>query len=1064
MAISPFSAHAQKEVNIPKYTEYSRVMEKLSRGLIAVKTTSAPNNGIGEGVYLSWRLLGDESLTNQAFDIYRNGVKIYTTAPHGATNYTDATGSENDTYKVVKKGESPEGEKETKVWREWAKYARGSLVNKGTSRPNAFSYVDVPVVRPENTTNYGGGVSKYYGGDAGANDASVGDLDGDGDYEIVLKWDPSDSKDSASGGYTGNVYIDAYELDENNGGYLWRIDMGKNIRAGAHYTQFMVYDFDCDGKSEIAMKTAPGTIDGTGHYVTEVGDTEEIRNADNTAVYLSGKGIPNGGGEYVTIFDGETGKALYTTEGITRDAVSTWGDSKQNRSERYLAAVAYIDGKTPHYIECRGYYKAAVIRAYKWDGEILEMVFEHKAEENNASTMYGQGNHNLAVADVDNDGCDEIVYGSATLDHDGKTVLGNTRHGHGDAMHVSDFNNDGIQEVFSVKESSVANAENLRVAQTGEILYKIAAESGTDNGRGVMANIDDEYAKNHSDALSLGWSAAFSETHDLKGNTVNTKPGTNSRMMTNFLVYWDGDLSRELLDDNQLAKYDAENGWTVRFYNDGNGYLPATSNNSSKQTPSLVADIWGDWREEIVMPVGKGEGETPYLRVMTSVLPTDYRLTTLMHDCQYRMGVAWQNVAYNQPPHTSYYVGSDAIATDEYGNEMNYLAPKTPFTKISYPKTVQVTGIGLSEKSLSLKEGSEFEIKAEIYPSDATKKSVLWESDDETVATVEKGKITAVGKGSCTVKATARDGNFTDYCRVTVVGIQEIDALTDEKFVSEENSFVSGDDYAYMKLENSYGASFTRKFTPFGKNKATISFKYNTGGQKLDGTNWNWDGHEYGFGLEFLDTDGNNIINIAQWYNSSAGATSAKITPNEDFKEIKNWWSASGEGEEPMNRSSTTWYVTVEFDYDKKMCTATIAGSDKNRVYTKAFPIEKSFETFKCWVSRTGSGGVSVSPSLSDLTYTVEVEEGDCVVFVSEAEKNKITVTGFDKLERDGVLIAVAYSEDGEAVFAETKEAAFDERVRNKTFEFERNFEGYRIGLFYFEAFETMVPLGMCDK
>lgn len=1060
MTLSPYSIHATKQAKTPEYQEYSRQAEKLSRGLIAVRTTAAPSNKIEAGVYLSWRLLGDESLTNQAFDIYRNNVKIYTTGSHDATNYTDKYGSENDTYKVVKKGESPDGEEETKVWTEWAKYARGSLVNKGTSRPNAFSYVDIPLSRPENTVNYGGKTSTYYGGDAGANDASVGDLDGDGDYEIVLKWDPSDSKDSASSGYTGNVYIDAYEIDENNGGYMWRIDMGKNIRAGAHYTQFIVYDFDGDGKSEIAMKTAPGTIDGTGAYVTEAGDCEEIRNADNTAVYLSGKGIPNGGDEYVTIFDGESGKALYTTEGITRDSVATWGDNKQNRSERYLAAVAYLDGKTPYYIECRGYYKAAVIRAYKWDGAKLEMVWEHKAEENNASTMYGQGNHNLAIADVDNDGFDEIVYGSATLDHDGKTVIGNTRHGHGDAMHVSDFNNDGIQEVFSVKESNNANAENLSVAATGEILYAVAADSGTDNGRGVMANIDNEYAKNHPDALSLGWSAAFGETHDLKGNSVAAKPSTNSRMMTNFLVYWDGDLSREMLDDNQLAKYDAENGWTIRFYNDGNGYLPAVSNNNSKQTPSLVCDLWGDWREEIIMPIGKGEGEEPYLRIMTSVLPTDYRITTLMHDCQYRMGVAWQNVAYNQPPHTSYYIGSASLATDEDGNCTNYLAPQYAFTKVFYPETVAVVGMKLSDKSIEVKVGSTCEIKAVIYPENATKKGVLWESDNESVAVVSNGKVKATGKGTCTIKATSRDGNFTDYCRVTTVGVQEADALGEEKFVSTEESFSGGVNYAYMNLENSLGASFTRKFTPFSKNKATISFKYNTGGKKINGSDWNWDSHEYGFGLEFLDTDGNNILNIAQWYNSSAGATSAKVFPDDDFAEIKSSWSASGEGEEPMNRSSTTWYVSVEFDYDKKICTASVAGSDKKRVYTKSFPIEKSFETFKCWVSRTGSGNVTVSPSLSDLTYTVSVKEGECALWLDKAEKDTAVVTGFDKAARCGIIVIADYSSEGEMLFADSMQAEFDETVRNISIHLSKELAGDKTAVFYFESLENMLPLG----
>ncbi|MBR5535294.1 MAG: Ig-like domain-containing protein [Clostridia bacterium] len=1052
--------------NMPRYQTVPRQLEKLNRGLIAIKTSEAPSNGVKAGVALSWRLLGDESLTNQAFDIYRNSVKIHTTSSHAATYYLDTQGTQNDIYKVVKKGENAENEPSVKVWSEHVKYARGSLVGNGTSRSNAFSYIDVPVVRPENVTNHGGGTSLYYSGNAGANDASVGDLDGDGDYEIVLKWDPSDSKDSASSGYTGNVYIDGYEISPDNGGYMWRIDMGKNIRAGAHYTQFMVYDFDGDGKSEIAMKTAPGTIDGTGRYVTEVGDTEAIRNADNTAVYLSGKGIPNAGGEYVTIFDGETGQALYTTEGITRNAVSSWGDSKQNRSERYLAAVAYIDGVTPHFIECRGYYAAAVIRAYKWDGSTLKMVWEHKAEQNNSSTMYGQGNHNLSVADIDNDGCDEIVYGSACLDHDGKTVMGNTRFGHGDAMHVSDFNNDGIQEVFSVQESNASNAENLRVASTGQILYSVAGSSGTDNGRGVMANTDDEYAKTHPDALSIGWSAAFGESHDLKGNVINARPATNSRMMTNFLVYWDGDLSREMLDDNQLAKYDAQNGWTIRFYNDGQGYIPGASNNDSKHTPSLVADLWGDWREEIIMPIGKGEGEVPYLRIMTSVIPTTYRLTTLMHDCQYRLGIAWQNVAYNQPPHTSYYIGSNSLATDKNGNVMNYLAPQTPYTVPRYVTGTPVEGMSLSENNISLKEGQTYTLTAKLIPENATKKGIIWESDNEQVAIVSGGVVTAMGEGVCEIKATTRDGGFTDTCAVAVTGVEKIDALDEGVFTSDDVSFTGGVDFASIKLEDSLtGAYFSREFTPYYKNKATVSFKFNTGGIKIDGTNWNWDGHEYGFGLEFLDTYGNNIINIAQWYYSSADPTTAKILDG-DFVGIQSsGWRVTGEGEEPMNRSSTTWYVEIEFDYDEGVCIANIAGSDGLKKYTKTFPLEgRSFKTLKYWVSVTGEGGVYVSPSLSDLKYSYTTPKATAAVQIISQEGKNVKYLAYDKDEGEGVLIGAVYDKDDCLLFTESKKITLSAVPQYGDFTFTKSTDGCKAGLFIWDKVNSLNPLGIKDK
>ena len=634
-----------------------------------------------------------------------------------------------------------------------------------------------------------GKISNYYTVDknheGGANDASVGDLDGDGNYEIVLKWDPTDSKDSAGADFTGNAYIDAYKIDPNNDGYMWRIDLGKNVTSGAHYTQFLVYDFDGDGKSEVAMKTAPGTVDGTGHYVTEVGDTDEIRNTDNTKSYIGTSGRLKGKNpftQYLTIFDGETGAALYTTDYIPYDAAENqyWGDSgaKYNRSERYLAAVAYLDGIHPSIVMCRGYYHDSVIRAYTWDGTELTMQWEHKGKKSASSTtLYGQGNHNLSVGDIDNDGKDEIVYGSAALDDDGKTVLGNTGLGHGDAMHMSDFNNDGTQEVFSVKEEEFKKyAEDLRVASTGKHFWSSGKlTTSSDNGRGVMDNIDDSYAKEHSNALAIGWSSGIANAHDLNGDDVAAKPaGAGSGTFDNFLVYWDGDLSRELLDANIIQKYYAATGTTKRFYGPSDGYTltGGSTNNYSKRNPSLVADIWGDWREEIIMPVNKGSAtDQAYLRIYTSTIPTDYRITTLMHDCQYRLSVAWQNVGYNQPTHASYYIGSVALATDESGNTLNYLAPAVPYTKVTYsaPEQVAVTGMTLEKKSIEVEKGKTETINAIITPENATRKGITWTSSDTNVATVTNGVVKGISAGTATITATTKDGNFTDTCEVTVM-------------------------------------------------------------------------------------------------------------------------------------------------------------------------------------------------------------------------------------------------------------------------------------------------------
>ena len=688
---------AMSVASMPILTSYAdtnsntekRVMEKLDRGTVAVKT-----NG---GVYLSWRLLGTESLTNQAFDIYRDGEKIYTTGEHDATCYTDSKGTADNSYIVVRKGEATDGEKAVKPSTIYCKNSSSS-----PSESNSYTYTDIPIVKPEGgtakkddrTTGQTSEIEYTYS----ANDASVGDLDGDGDYELVLKWNPSNAEDSGSwdGNYTGNVYIDGYQIDSENKNYMWRIDLGVNIRAGAHYTQFIVYDLDGDGKSEIAMKTAPGSKDGTGAYVTEVGDTDEIRNADNTidyreAEYGGSLGRIYQGPEYLTVFDGETGKALCTTDYIPRGDVKDWGDGGANRSERYLAGVAYLDGVHPSLVMTRGYYAKAVIRTYSWDGKNLKQIWECNGTEKGEDSLYGQGNHQLAIADIDNDGLDEIVYGSTSIDNDG-TIVGNTLLGHGDALHVSDFNNDGVQEAFSVQEEAEGfeeNAANLRIASTGQILWGHGAND--DTGRGVMANIDDDYASKNSNALALAWSSSHSSVFDLNGNEVNVtgaengaKPNAGSKTMTNFLVYWDGDLGRELLDGNILAKYHVETNYTTRFYTNTTGSFSGVhANNSTKDNPSLVADIWGDWREEIVMPTS----DDGALRIFTSAIPTDYRLTTLMHDSQYRCAIAWQNVGYNQPPHTSYYIGSASLATDSDGNTLNYLAPNTSFTKVTYPDT-----------------------------------------------------------------------------------------------------------------------------------------------------------------------------------------------------------------------------------------------------------------------------------------------------------------------------------------------------------------------------------------
>ena len=1075
------------EVKTPQYQTNARQMEKLNRGLIAVKTTADTRGQAVNGVYLSWRLLGDESLENQAFDIYKNGTKIHTTGVHDATNWIDTSGTASDKYKVVKAGE--DASKETEVTpTSNNNCAKSNEVGNGNSEKNSFTYVDIPISRPDPVERMGDGkISNYYTVDksheGGANDASVGDLDGDGNYEIVLKWDPTDSKDSAGADFTGNAYIDAYKIDPNNDGYMWRIDLGKNVTSGAHYTQFLVYDFDGDGKSEVAMKTAPGTVDGTGRYVTEVGDTDEIRNTDNTKSYIGTSGRLKGKNpftQYLTIFDGETGAALYTTDYIPYDAAEDqyWGDgrAKYNRSERYLAAVAYLDGVHPSIVMCRGYYHDSVIRAYTWDGTELTMQWEHKGKKSESSTtLYGQGNHNLSVGDIDNDGKDEIVYGSAALDDDGKTVLGNTGLGHGDAMHMSDFNNDGTQEVFSVKEEQFKKyAEDLRVASTGKHFWSSGKlTTSSDNGRGVMDNIDDSYAKEHSNALAIGWSSGIANAHDLNGDDVAAKPaGAGSGTFDNFLVYWDGDLSRELLDANIIQKYYAATGTTKRFYGPSDGYTltGGSTNNYSKRNPSLVADVWGDWREEIIMPVNKGSAtDQAYLRIYTSTMPTDYRITTLMHDCQYRLSVAWQNVGYNQPTHASYYIGSVALATDESGNTLNYLAPAVPYTKVTYsaPEQVAVTGMTLEKKSIEVEKGKTEAINAIITPENATRKGITWTSSNANVATVTNGVVKGISAGTATITATTKDGGFTDTCEVTVTqnavtGVRISEKLIDlgmgykkqitatvmpddatdksVEWTSEnpeiatvsDNGTITGKSYGRtvvtatttdggytakcvvrvkpidvvdatgsnefvlsntdsetklvsstakgMSLEqtnSNVGAEVYKDFEVFSDNKAKISFKFNTGGQRVDGGTIggvNWTGHEYTFGLQFLDSEGKNILTLSQAHNTAAQQTQSKIGEETEQQASSAWKLVENKNNSPFGRSMTKWEVELEFDYSNDVCNAKVIGGDgAGDIYEKSFSLNGSkFKTLKYYTTRDKENAtISVKPSISNLSYVM---------------------------------------------------------------------------------------------
>jgi rhamnogalacturonan endolyase len=476
------------------------------------------------------------------------------------------------------------------------------------------------------------------------NDGSVGDLDGDGQYEIVLH-QAGRGRDNSQAGETDPPIIQAYRLD---GTLLWSINLGKNIREGAHYTQFMVYDLDGDGRAEVAMKTADGTVDGKGNVI-----------GDSTRNYRNERGYILSGPEYLTVFDGLTGKALSTTDFIpprhgkleptTDELKQMWGDGYGNRMDRFLAAIAYLDGKTPSLIMSRGYYTRTVIAAWNFrDGKLQKQwIFDSDDPAHPENKPYrGQGNHNLSVVDVDGDGKDEIVFGAMVIDDNGKGLY-STGLGHGDAQHVSDLDpaRPGL-EVFGIQERFDDAGSHMFDAKTGEILWKKASvkagEDGEGPGRGLALDIDPRYPGYEC------WSAGAGITglYDCKGNRI-----ADNTPACNMGIWWDGDLLTEVLNGTSIDKWDYQNAKAVRMF-DAARYN-CVRNNGTKSNPVLSADIWGDWREELICRTA----DNNELRIFTTSIPTDYKFYTLMHDPQYRLSIAWQNVAYNQPPHTGFYFG-----------------------------------------------------------------------------------------------------------------------------------------------------------------------------------------------------------------------------------------------------------------------------------------------------------------------------------------------------------------------------------------------------------------------
>ena len=600
-----------------------RQMENLTRGIVAVKANE-------DEVYVSWRLFATDPKTT-AFNLYRCLEKdrpyLVNTSPiANSTNYIDrglhTDGMLEYFIRPVVDGEERAASKRTRVWN--------------------TPYVEIPI-QP---------IDGYRPGDA-----SVGDLDGDGEYELVLH-QVCRGRDNAHSGITGTPVLDAYEFD---GEHLWRIDLGINIREGEHYTQFMVYDLDGDGRAELACKTADGTRDGTGRVIGDA--AKDYRTKDERARSF---GRVLAGPEYFTIFDGRTGATLETVDYIPgRDPIDGWGgiggnggnDSYGNRCDRFLACVAYLDGKLPSVLMCRGVYGRTVIAAWDWrDGQLRKRwVYDSGSSYppfEDASPYSGMGGHSLSVADVDADGKDEIVYQAMVVDDNGKGLYA-TGLRHGDSMHISDMYPDrpGL-EVFTVQENErdtvrfMTPGVAMRDARTGEILW--SHSPGVDVGAGLAADIDPRYRGYEA------WGGPGG-LRNSAGKEIGPRPRS-----TGFAIWWDGDLLRELLSRTRVRKWNWRTGEEETLF--------VAAGRGGTRGPNLMGDLLGDWREEILTTAPDGRS----LRLYTTTIRTEHRIHTLMHDPQYRLSIAWQNVAYNKPPHPSFFLGHDM----QVPSKPNILVPK----------------------------------------------------------------------------------------------------------------------------------------------------------------------------------------------------------------------------------------------------------------------------------------------------------------------------------------------------------------------------------------------------
>ena len=748
-------------------------LEKLAdRGLIVINlagdrgaetkvtATDKDGNEYTRGNYLSWRSFPEDfdggKLTT-TFDVYRNGTQIAYNI--SSTNMIDEGGLPSNTYTIVGSNDDSLGlsSKSTPVW--------------------ANQYLELSLNKPENETMPDGSTCSYT-----ANDMSVGDLDGDGELELIVKWYPSNAKDNSGSGYTGKTFLEGYDVDFSTGAVslLWRIDLGVNIRSGAHYTQFQVWDYDADGIAEIAIKTA----DGTTTYTNENGELVETGyvgacNSDALPTdviskendYRNSSGYVLDGPEYFSMFKGDTGRLIDTVDYLPgRGSVSAWGDGYGNRVDRFLSATAYLNGTTPFAVFARGYYTRTTLTAYyltkttdEQGNEVEQIGVYWKFDTDNISSdveLTAQGNHGLSVNDVDGDGRDEIIYGSLTIDDDG-SVLYSTQLGHGDAMHVSDWipSRPGLEIMDVHEHDNAAYHVEIHDAETGEIIT--GYYTGRDTGRGMASDVDPtapgaEYWSianpNYTGNDEPSWDSRNADVFSTLSGIVGSNDTTNEAMIalsngatpaSNFSLYWDGDLLAEMQDHTfnsagyyplttTIEKWDYENQQSIKLFESSQ----VLTSNGTKGNLGLVADILGDWRDEIIARCSADDSK---VRIYATTIYTDYVVPCSLTDLAYREGVAWQNVGYNQPAHTSYLI-SEGLVTSEVSEG----SVDTNSATINFTKANDGTRYGHDIEGYEIK-------RAEVTVDENGNETV---SEYETVAKLEMSKLggNLINPGSTTTK------------------------------------------------------------------------------------------------------------------------------------------------------------------------------------------------------------------------------------------------------------------------------------------------------------------------